>query len=112
MLKKKVIAMDLNGDLVQQGKFPFQGHMSGLSFAGLTAGDRDLAKWCFAEVKAYDNPNSMMVDVYRPRLPGRLSGNIRMFELRISPDGCDYTLITHYPNEYKRLVLIAHPGKE
>lgn len=112
MGNKNVISLELSGDLVQQGKFPFQGHMSGLSFGGLTEGDRYLAPYCWASIKAHDEPNMIMVEVYRPRLPGRLSGNIRMFELRINPDGCDYTLITHYPNEYKRLVLITHPGKE
>lgn len=106
-MKKNVIALEVGDGFLQHRPFPFEGHMAGLGFGGLTAGDRYIAPHCFGSVKVLAEAGEIVMDVYRPRLVGRLNGNIRLFELRIRPAEGTYSLVSHYPSDYKRLVLVA-----
>lgn len=109
MLKKKsVIALEIGDGFLQHRYFPFQGLMKSLTVGGLTPADPYIAPHCWAGVIPNQDTRQIVVDIYRPVIPGKKSGNILLFKITIDSVNNTYSLISYYPTKYKRITLIAH----
>lgn len=107
MKKYNIISMPVGKETVRKGRIPL-GAISKIGFGGFTPPDRELSRWCFGSPKQIDEV--IEFSIYRPRLVGKLSGNIKLMTLRLDITTGEYELTRHEDVPYERFTLVVQRG--